>query len=143
MIDSEYDEFKCTNSLCEKMLYSFIFIEHWWNLFLVSVKECLKLSDTRVKFSIIRTWLTQLFQTHSFVLSVQLSLIILQYYLLKGRQFTQGHRWILPGNYPIFAVLMLIYHYIEKIWRIIITPDFCITYMIIKNIIQVNQLYNH
>ena len=31
------------------------------------------------------------------------------------------HRWELPGNYPIFTVVMVIYHYVERIWRIIVT----------------------
>ena len=35
---------------------------------------------------------------------------------------------------------MEIYKYIERILIIIVTPIFCITYMIMKNIIQVNQL---
>ena len=59
---------------------------------------------------------------------------------------TVKHRWELPGNYPVFAVVMVIYHYVERIWRIIVTPDFDITYTIMKNIIQVNQfiyIYNH
>ena len=34
------------------------------------------------------------------------------------------HRWELPGNYPVFTVVMVIYHYIERIWRIIFTPNF-------------------
>ena len=41
---------------------------------------------------------------------------------------------------------MEIYNYIERILIIIVTPIFCITYMIMKNIIQVNQLiyiFNH
>ena len=38
----------------------------------------------------------------------------------------------LPGNYPIFTVVMAIYHYIERIWRILVTPILYITYMIIN-----------
>ena len=41
---------------------------------------------------------------------------------------------------------MVIYHYVERIWRILVTTIFYITYMIIIFIIQVNQLiyiYNH
>ena len=26
------------------------------------------------------------------------------------------HRWELPGNYPVFTVVMAIYHYVERIW---------------------------
>ena len=42
------------------------------------------------------------------------------------------HRWELPGNYLFFTVVMVIYHYVERIWRILVTPVFCITYMIIN-----------
>ena len=44
---------------------------------------------------------------------------------LKKVTFTEGtvkHRWELPGNYPVFTVAMVIYHYVERIWRILITP---------------------
>ena len=34
------------------------------------------------------------------------------------------HRWELPDNYPFFAVVMILYHYVEKIGRIFVTPDF-------------------
>ena len=34
------------------------------------------------------------------------------------------HIWELPGNYPVFTVVMVIYHYVERIWRIIYPPDF-------------------
>ena len=30
----------------------------------------------------------------------------------------------LPGNYPIFTVVMIIYHYVGGIWRILVTPNF-------------------
>ena len=43
--------------------------------------------------------------------------------------FSQWHRWELPGNYPIFIVVMAVYHYLQIIWRILITPNFCMTYM--------------
>ena len=42
------------------------------------------------------------------------------------------HRWELPGNYAVFTVVMVIYHYVERIWRILVTPIFNITYMIIN-----------
>ena len=35
----------------------------------------------------------------------------------------QSHRWELPGSYPVFDVVMVIYHWFERIWRIIVTPD--------------------
>ena len=34
------------------------------------------------------------------------------------------HRWELRGNYPVFTVVMVIYHYVERIWRILVTPIF-------------------
>ena len=34
------------------------------------------------------------------------------------------HIWELPGNYPVFNVVMVIYHYVERIWRILVTPNF-------------------
>ena len=34
------------------------------------------------------------------------------------------HRWELPGKYPILTVVMVICHYVERIWRIIVTPIF-------------------
>ena len=38
--------------------------------------------------------------------------------------------WELRDNCPVFAMLMAIYHYVERIWRIIVTPPFLITYII-------------
>ena len=37
---------------------------------------------------------------------------------------TTAHRWELPFNYPVFTVVMVIYHYVEIIWRILVTPNF-------------------
>ena len=34
------------------------------------------------------------------------------------------HRWELPGNCPVFTVVMVIYHYVERIWRILVPPIF-------------------
>ena len=45
---------------------------------------------------------------------------------------TGNHIWELPGNYPVFTVVMVIYHYVERIWRIIFEPNFSITYTIIN-----------
>ena len=45
---------------------------------------------------------------------------------------TLHHRWEFSGNYPLFAIVMLIYHYVERIWRIIVTPFFGITYTIMN-----------
>ena len=35
-----------------------------------------------------------------------------------------NHRWELPGNYPVFTVVMVIYHDVERIWKILVTPNF-------------------
>ena len=37
---------------------------------------------------------------------------------------TVGHRWELPGNYPDLTMVIVIYHNIERIWRILVTPVF-------------------
>ena len=53
-------------------------------------------------------------------------------YLVQSWFNGSNHRWELPGNYPVFTVVMVIYHYVERIWRIIVTPIFYITCMIIN-----------
>ena len=50
------------------------------------------------------------------------------------------HRWQLPLNCPVFTVVIIIFHYIDRIEELLLPPIFCITYTIIKNIIQVNQV---
>ena len=47
-------------------------------------------------------------------------------------QWVLGHRWKLAGNYHFFTVVMVIYHYNEKIWIVIVTPIFLIAYKIIN-----------
>ena len=42
------------------------------------------------------------------------------------------HRWELMGNYPILIVVEIIYRYVERIWRVLVTPNFCITYTIMN-----------
>ena len=37
---------------------------------------------------------------------------------------SEQNKWELPDNYPVFAMVMVIYHYVERIWRIHITPNF-------------------
>ena len=45
--------------------------------------------------------------------------------LLKWLMMDGGiHRWELLGNYPVFNVVMVIYHYFWRIWRILVTPNF-------------------
>ena len=36
----------------------------------------------------------------------------------------RNHRRELPGNHPVFTVVMVIYHYVERTWRILINPNF-------------------
>ena len=43
--------------------------------------------------------------------------------------------WGIDRTYWIiafFTVVMVIYHYAEIIWRTLVTPNFCITYMTMK-----------
>ena len=42
------------------------------------------------------------------------------------------HRWELPGNYPVFTVVMVIYHYVERYGEFSLPPLFNITCMIIN-----------
>ena len=37
---------------------------------------------------------------------------------------TWYHRWELTINHPIFTMVMAIYHYVERIWIILVTPNF-------------------
>ena len=48
----------------------------------------------------------------------------------RKERTSSRHRWELTWNYPVFTVVMVIYHYIERIWRILVTPIFNITYTI-------------
>ena len=52
----------------------------------------------------------------------------------------EDNRWELTGNYPIFTMVMVIYHYVVIIGEFSLHPIFHMTYMIIKNIIKMNQL---
>ena len=51
------------------------------------------------------------------------------------------HRWDLRGNYPVFTLVMVIYHYVERIRRILVTPFLNIIYMII-NIYYLGEPFN-
>ena len=42
------------------------------------------------------------------------------------------HRWELSGNYPVFTMVMAIYHYIEIIGELLLPVIFCIAYINIK-----------
>ena len=39
-------------------------------------------------------------------------------------QYAPQHRWELLGNYPDFTVVMVIFHYVERIWRVLVTPNY-------------------
>ena len=49
-----------------------------------------------------------------------------------ANQVPLDYRWELPGNYPVFAMVMVIYYYVEIIWKILTTPNFWITYTIMN-----------
>ena len=53
------------------------------------------------------------------------------------------HRWDLRGNYPVLAMEMVIYHYVERIWIILVTPIFCITYTIMNKQYSVEPVNIH
>ena len=41
-----------------------------------------------------------------------------------GRERAGRHIWELPDNYPVFTVVMIIYCYVKRIRRILVTPNF-------------------
>ena len=43
---------------------------------------------------------------------------------ISWQQGVVNHIRELPGNYPVFTVVMAIYHYVKIIWRILLTPNF-------------------
>ena len=43
-----------------------------------------------------------------------------------------GCIWELPGNYPVFNVVISNYRYDKIIWIILIPPKYFVTYMIMK-----------
>ena len=44
------------------------------------------------------------------------------YTLLAAIAASWRHIWELSVNYPVFTMVLVIYHYIERIWRILVTP---------------------
>ena len=53
---------------------------------------------------------------------------------------------VIIGQYPVFTMVMVIYPYSERIKECLLLNFFYITYIIMKNIIQVNQwiyIYNN
>ena len=51
------------------------------------------------------------------------SLWRLEYHPIISPMSSCMHRWELPVNYRVFAVVLVIYHYVERIWRILVTPN--------------------
>ena len=51
---------------------------------------------------------------------------------LKRQPLTLKHIWILPGNYPVFTVMMVIYRYIDIIAEFLLLLIFWLTYMIMN-----------
>ena len=49
--------------------------------------------------------------------------IVCTVFLMISIASLSGHRWEFSGN-TIFTLAMVIYHYVEKIWRIIVTPNY-------------------
>ena len=39
--------------------------------------------------------------------------------------------WVIPITFRLTPNILA--HYVERTWKILVTPKFCITYMIIKN----------
>ena len=56
---------------------------------------------------------------------------------------TWHHRYELSGNCPVFTLVILIYHNVERIWRILVTPNFFIKYTIIKKEYPVEPVNIH
>ena len=44
--------------------------------------------------------------------------------IVSSHLWSYNHVWEFPGNYHVFTVVMLIYHCVERIWRILVTPIF-------------------
>ena len=61
----------------------------------------------------------------------------------KPTELPTAHRWELLCNYPVFTVVMVIYHYLERIWIIIVTPNFSITYTMMNKYYPGEQVYIH
>ena len=45
-------------------------------------------------------------------------------FLKKTQSPPLRHIWELPVNYPVFTAGMVICNYVDRIWRILVTPNF-------------------
>ena len=54
------------------------------------------------------------------------------FYYFGFHKYTESdyHRWELRGDQPVLTMAIVIYHYVEIIWRILVNPNFGITYTI-------------
>ena len=43
---------------------------------------------------------------------------------VKTKKYMDRRRWELSGIYTVFTAVMVIYHYVERICRILFTPNF-------------------
>ena len=57
----------------------------------------------------------------SYLISCSVSILILMYNVVT-----------IDGNYPVFSMVMVIYQYVDRIWRILVTPKNIITYRIVN-----------
>ena len=51
--------------------------------------------------------------------------LFVTFFCQQGGTLVGGHRrWGLPGDCLVFSVVMVIYHYVGRIWRVLVTPNF-------------------
>ena len=79
-------------------------------------------SRSRLEEKALRRWIVEYFVL--LVCSTLLGPLVIVGYSLV-------HKWELTGYYPVFTVVMAIYHYVEIIWRILVTLNFS------------HNIYNH
>ena len=53
------------------------------------------------------------------------------------------YRWELPGNYPVFTMEIVISNYVDRIWRVVVAPNVCITYTIMSKYYPRETIYIH
>ena len=80
-------------------------------------------SRSRLEEKALRRWIVEYFVL--LVCSTLLGPLVIVGYSLV-------HKWELTGYYPVFTVVMAIYHYVEIIWRILVNPNFCTTFIIMN-----------
>ena len=85
----------------------------------------------RFSIEIVHPWYSP--APHSIVLLeifISIHIVVSTYLPIIISYLPAVHRWELPGNYLVFTVVMVIYHYIERIQIILVTQIVCITYRI-------------